>query len=80
MNEQAPIIGELIHNKLKEEGRTTLWLAKKMCCDQSNIYKIFKKIDMDTRQLTQISIIMEFNFFDYYSQFVRENIEKKDKK
>ncbi len=54
-------IGKLICNKLKEQGRTTAWLAKKMCCDQSNIYKIYKKTNIDLLQLLQISIIMEFN-------------------
>jgi len=71
-------IGKLICNKLKEQGRTTAWLAKKMCCDQSNIYKIYKKTNIDLLQLMQISIIMEFNFFEYYSLSVRTKIAKTD--
>ncbi|GHT78828.1 hypothetical protein AGMMS50262_21870 [Bacteroidia bacterium] len=78
MKEHTPIIGKLICNKLKEQGRTTAWLAKKMCCDQSNIYKIYKKTNIDLIQLIQISIIMEFNFLDCYSQFIRKNITKMD--
>ena len=69
-------IGKFICNKLKEQGRTTAWLAEKMCCDQSNIYKIYKKTNMDLLQLIKISIIMEFNFLDYYSDFVKTKITK----
>ena len=78
MREHASAIGKLICNKLKEQGRTTAWLAKKMCCDQSNIYKIYKKTNIDLLQLMQISIILEFDFFDYYSRFVKTKITKTD--
>jgi len=78
MKAHTPIIGKLICNKLKEQGRTTAWLAKKMCCDQSNIYKIYKKTNIDLLQLMQISMIMEVNFFEYYSQVVKTKIEKTD--
>jgi len=34
-------IGKMIRNSMKEEGRSVGWLAKKLSCDRSNIYKIY---------------------------------------
>ena len=72
MNEQIPI-GELILQKLKEQERSVVWLAKKIGCDDSNLGKVLKSshyvyVDL----LFRISIILEEDFFIYYSQKLKE--------
>jgi plasmid maintenance system antidote protein VapI len=67
MNEELHI-GELIRNKLKEDGHSVSWFAKKMNCDRTNVYKIFHKPYIDALQLLRISLILDHDFFTYYSQ------------
>jgi len=56
-------IGKLIHDQMKEERRSAEWLANKLSCNRSNIYKIFEKPDMDIAQLMRISRILHHDFF-----------------
>jgi hypothetical protein len=72
MNEKIHI-GEIISQKLKEEGRTKKWLAKQVNCDQSNFCKILQKPSMDTGLLLHISLILQVNFFFYLSDYYAEN-------
>jgi hypothetical protein len=68
--EQTIHIGDMIRNKLKEDGRTVVWLAGKLHCDSSNIYRIFQKPHIDSEQLLNISIIMGYDFFADYSSHI----------
>jgi hypothetical protein len=68
--EQTIHIGNLIRNKLKEDGRSVSWLAKKLHCDSSNIYRIFQKPHIDSEQLLNISIILCYDFFSDYSAYI----------
>jgi plasmid maintenance system antidote protein VapI len=60
-------IGNIIRDKLREDGRTVAWLAGKLHCDTSNIYRIFQKSHIDSEQLFNLSIIMGYDFFADYS-------------
>jgi DNA invertase Pin-like site-specific DNA recombinase len=66
-------IGELIRQKLEEEGRSSSWLAKKIHCHRTNIYKIFQKENIDVEQLMLISEAMNIDFFIYYSEALCKN-------
>ena len=68
-------IGKLIHQKLKEKERTVSWLARKLHCDRSNIYKIFKKSNVDLHLLLKISNILEYDFFKLLSEKINNNEE-----
>lgn len=61
-------IGKLIEEELHHQERSVTWFAKKLCCDRTNIYKIFQKSSVDTELLLRISTILHCNFFRYYSQ------------
>jgi len=61
MNEKIHI-GELILQKLKERERSIAWLAKKIGCDRSNLYKRLKKDDISMKLLSRISSILDFDF------------------
>ena len=65
-------IGKLIKEKLDEKGLSAVWLAERVPCSRANIYKIFNKNSVDTEMLFRISLILEFDFFLYYSQNLRD--------
>lgn len=57
-------IGSLIEQELRRQERSVTWFARKLYCDRTNVYKIFKKQSIDTQLLEQISIILQHNFFE----------------
>lgn len=61
-------IGQLIEQELCRQERSAGWLAKKLYCDRSNVYKIFKHQSIDTDLLLRISVAMKTDFFKYYSE------------
>ena len=44
-------IGQVIKQELERQERTVVWLARKLSCDRSNIYRIFQKESIDTNYL-----------------------------
>ncbi len=62
-------IGKIIKAKLKEQGRTSAWLAHQIPCTPNHLYKIYSKPNINTEMLVRISNLLEYNFF-------REYIEK----
>ena len=46
-----------------EKRRAPSWLAKKINCDRTNIYKIFQRPSIDTELLSRISKALEHDFF-----------------
>lgn len=57
-------IGKLIKKVLKEQGRTTVWLAQQVPCSPNHLYKIYSKASINTDLLKRISKILNHNFFD----------------
>ena len=50
-------IGQVIKQELERQERTVVWLARKLSCDRSNIYRIFQKESIDTNLLVRISVL-----------------------
>ena len=46
-----------------EIERTPSWLARKINCDRTNIYKIFQRPSIDTALLSRISKALDHDFF-----------------
>lgn len=65
-------IGQEIHDELKRQERTVSWFARKLCCERSNVYSIFKRTSIDTALLLRISVILHRDFFKEYSETVQE--------
>jgi len=66
-------LGNLILQKLEEKQRSMVWLAQKVCCDDSNLGKTLKNsqfIYFDL--LLRISLALEEDFFAYGSQLLKE--------
>lgn len=59
-------IGNLIKAELAKQERTISWFARKLYCDRSNVYDIFKRESVDTELLLRISLILKRNFFLLY--------------
>lgn len=59
-------IGKLIEAELHRQERTVTWFAKRLFCERTNVYDIFKRRSIDTDMLLRISIILHHNFFDLY--------------
>ena len=68
-------IGELIEEELHRQERSVTWFAKKLCCDRTNAYKIFKKQNIDTDLLLRISQILDKDFFTTYSQALSQKTD-----
>lgn len=69
-------IGQLIKTELELQERTPTWLAKKINCDRTNIYRIFDRESIDTALLSRISTALNRNFFEELSQ---EQVKVSDK-
>jgi len=57
-------IGAQIKSKLKEQGRTTVWLASQIPCTPNHLYKIYANPSISTDLLIRISNILDYNFFE----------------
>lgn len=60
-------IGKLIEEELRNQERSVVWLAGKLSCNRTNVYKIFNRTSIDTELLLQISNVLKRNFFDCYT-------------
>ena len=61
-------IGNLIREKLDEEQKSVVWLARALSYSRTNVYKIFSKASIDTHVLMRISQILHYDFFQLYSE------------
>ena len=62
-------IGQLIQDELNRQGSTVNWFAKGICCEKSNVYKMFKRKSVDLAQLMKISEVLNHNFLkDCYEE------------
>ena len=60
-------IGQIIEKELHRKERSVTWFARRLYCDRTNVYNIFRRQSLDTELLLRISIILEYNFFQIYS-------------
>jgi len=70
-------IGKLIKTIKKERKITSAAMANKIGCCEKNIYRLYKRENIDTNLLIIISKHLKFNFFEIYAEFVDEQIQKK---
>ncbi len=68
-------IGQRIKEELDRQERPVSWLARKLNCSRTGVYRIMKKNSIDTALLSQICQVLNYNFFKELSDSV-ENTEK----
>lgn len=59
-------IGKCIEDELRRQERSVVWLARKLDCNRTNVYKIFHRSSIDAELLLKISNVLKVNFFQYY--------------
>ena len=69
-------IGDRIKQRLKQINRTPSWLAQEICCDRTNVYKIFMRSSIDTALLMKISRALNYNFFKELADIQEHSSEK----
>ncbi len=65
-------IGEKIKSRVYELGMSRLQFAKRINKSRNVVYDIFKRESIDTKLLTQISQVLDYNFFHYYYESLSE--------
>lgn len=65
-------IGSIIEEVIREQGRSPSWIAKELCCDRTNIYNILKRESVDTNLLLKLSSILNYNFFEHFTESLTE--------
>lgn len=73
----TPTIGQLIEHQLRHQQRSVTWFANHLCCTRGNVYRLFEKSSVDTFLLLRISRILDFDFFQSYSEFLAANSTSK---
>lgn len=73
-------IGSILKQRLKEDGKSVVWLARELGCHRTNVYNLFEKYSIDTQQLQRISVIMKFNFFELYGEETEKKINDNSRK
>ena len=72
--EKAEIhIGEIIKKILDDRDLKPSWLARRINCGQSCIYKILSKPNINTDTLWRISIALYYDFFVHFSKNINKN-------
>lgn len=72
-------IGSLIKQKVREQKKTSVWLAQSLSCSRTNVYKLYDKKSVDTDVLIRISKILDFDFFSLYSTEMKKVLVQLDK-
>jgi hypothetical protein len=61
-------LGKIIKTELSRQKRGVTWFADELCCDRSNVYKIFARHSIDSDLMFRISVVLNFNLFDACSE------------
>jgi hypothetical protein len=73
---KKPNIGEIICLYLKKNGITKKWLAQNIGSDYPNFCKQLKNPSLDAYLIARISLLLNHDFFAYFSLYVRKNSKK----
>lgn len=69
-------IGQLVRQELRNKGYTVSWLARELNCSRTNVYKILDKASLDTSLLVQLSLLLDVDFFLFYTEDLEKRKEK----
>lgn len=70
-------IGQTIRAEFERQGHSVVWFSQQLCCDRTNIYRIFARDSIDTELLARISVVLKYNFFAELSAYTEKSIETK---
>ena len=73
-------IGKVILNDLQEEGRTVVWLAKKLGVARTSVYYHLNADSFSLEMLWNISIAMKHNYLADYATAIDKQITSMNRK
>jgi transcriptional regulator with XRE-family HTH domain len=73
-------IGSMIREQVEASGMTVKEFSERLGIMRPNAYRIFSAQSIDTAQLWQICVILNYNFFEHYAQVLQEVLKEKNKK
>ncbi len=72
-------IGLIIKEELLRQERTVAWLARKLSCDRSNVYRLFNKHSIETDLLIRISAILNRDFTSEISSEIHAKLQSQNR-
>ena len=69
-------IGQRIHEELKQQGRTVVWLAKQLGMERTSLYYTFRQNSIDLELLLRISFFLNHNFLQDISDSLKSYIRQ----
>ena len=73
-------IGKVIMNDLQEEGRTIVWLAKKIGMSRASVYYHLNADSFSLEMLWSISLAMKRNYLADYATAIDKQISSMNRK
>ena len=61
-------IGEVIQQILSEKDLTVSWLARQICCNESNFCNKIKDNNLSKELIFRASVVLKLDLFIYYSE------------
>ncbi|MEM0996665.1 MAG: hypothetical protein AAGN35_06285 [Bacteroidota bacterium] len=67
--EKSKILGEVIRQKIREDGRTAQSIAQELGMSRGNLDKIYHKESLNSDLLARLSLALNYDFFMHVNPF-----------
>lgn len=69
-------IGKKIKEIIKATRNTNIWVADQLSMTRQGLNGLFGRETVDTGTLARLSIILKHDFFQYYTEYVKQELTK----
>lgn len=70
--EKSKVLGELVRQKIREDGRTAQSIALELGMSRGNLDKIYHKESLNSDLLARLSLSLNYDFFQHVNPFRSE--------
>lgn len=74
----AKSIGDIIKQKIREDGRTAIAISEELGMSRGNLDKIYKKDSLNSDLLAKLSIILGYDLFRHVNPFRNGTLSAED--
>jgi transcriptional regulator with XRE-family HTH domain len=74
--EKSKVLGELVRQKIRENGRTAQSIALELGMSRGNLDKIYHKDSLNSDLLARLSLSLNYDFFQHVNPFRTEEFSK----
>jgi transcriptional regulator with XRE-family HTH domain len=71
--ENSKILGDIIRQKIREDGRTAQSIAQELGMSRGNLDKIYHKGSLNSDLLARLSLVLNYDFFRHVNPFRMED-------